>query len=164
MLAYLFWHRPGPGVPPAAYEAMLQAFHAALAADPPAGFSCSRTHRLDAAPWLPGEGQAYEDFYVTAGWSGIEALEAGAVSGSRKPAHDAAAAAASAREGAAGVYRHRAGAADGRGSVASWGARSGGAVWQRAMVLGPAPEWVVLGTDPVDGAHGPVLQRAPLAD
>jgi len=34
VLAYVFWHRPGADAEPAAYEARLTAFHAALGGKP----------------------------------------------------------------------------------------------------------------------------------
>ena len=36
MLAYVFWHRPAPGVAPEAYAATIDGFHRSLAARPPA--------------------------------------------------------------------------------------------------------------------------------
>ena len=52
MLAYVFWHRPGEDADPAAYEARLAAFHAALAAHPPEGFSASAALRVGGGPLL----------------------------------------------------------------------------------------------------------------
>ena len=173
MVAYVFWHR-GTGAR-APYEANLRAFHAALAADPPAGFLRSVAVRLDAAPWLPGEGGAYEDWYAVEGWGALGELNAGAVTGSRRAPHDAVAGLAEMGDG--GIYAPVDAGELGRAfdaPVATWldkplglpyaewherlaAEAAGGAVWQRQMVLGPAPEYVVLGAEPLDGA---VVRRA----
>jgi hypothetical protein len=161
VLAYVFWHRPGAGVEPHAYEAALAAFHTALAADAPRGFVGSAAFRPDTAPWLPGEGPAYEDWYAVEDWEALGTLNAAAVSGPRAAPHDAVAFEAGA--GAGGVYRLIAG--EGLGARAAlWLpkpdgepreafhaalAATGGAVWMRQMVLGPAPEYVVRGGGPV---------------
>jgi hypothetical protein len=119
VLAYVFWHRPAPAV--AGYESGLVAFHEALRAHPPTGFRSSRSFRLDAAPWLAGEGTPYEDWYVVDSWAALGALNLGAVSGARSTPHDAVARLS--REGAGGVY------APVRGD--------------EQMLLGPAAEYVV---------------------
>ena len=152
VLAYVFWHRPAPAV--AGYESGLVAFHEALRAHPPTGFRSSRSFRLDAAPWLAGEGTPYEDWYVVDSWAALGALNLGAVSGARSTPHDAVARLS--REGAGGVYAPVRGDEPRSGTVA-WLAKppemsyvefhaalaGHGAVWQRQMVLGPAAEYVV---------------------
>src|SRR5687767_15044541 len=62
VLAYVFWHRPGGDAGP--YEERLAAFHAALATHPPDGFRGSAALRVQEAPWLPGDGPVYEDWYA----------------------------------------------------------------------------------------------------
>src|SRR4051794_21768971 len=114
MLAYVFWHR-GAG---AAYRPALTAFHAALAAAPPAGFARSYAFRLDVAPWLAGDGDAYEDWYLVDDWAALGTLNDAAVSASRRAPHDAVARLAAA--GAGGVYRCIAGEASPAGPVAAW--------------------------------------------
>ena len=47
MLAYVFWHRPGPDVDPGHYEEAQREFHAALETE-------SACFRLDALPFDPG--------------------------------------------------------------------------------------------------------------
>jgi hypothetical protein len=156
VLAYVFWHRPAATPAADGYESGLVAFHEALRAHPPTGFRSSRSFRLDAAPWLPGDGTPYEDWYVVDSWAALGALNLGAVSGARSAPHDAVARLA--RGGAGGVYAPVRGAEPGPGEVA-WLAkppevsyvqfhvdlaeRGAGAVWQRQMVLGPAAEYVV---------------------
>ena len=159
-LAYLFWHRPAPGVDPAAYEGRLRAFHAALE------LPGSRTVRLASAPWLAGEGPVYEDWYPVEGWEALGALNERAVSGPRRTPHDAAA--EHAGTGAGGVYRRVSGPGSDPAGAAQWLAKPPGrayadwlpelvatagdraAVWQRQMVLGPAPEFCVLSPAPAD--------------
>jgi hypothetical protein len=151
VIAYVFWHRAGTAT--AGYEAGLAAFHEALRAHPPAGFVGSSAFRLDDAPWLAGGGQAYEDWYLVADWAALGSLNQGAVSGERSEPHDAVA--AQAREGAGAVYAPLHGGEPAAGEVA-WVAKPEGmsypgfhsalgsrAAWQRQMVLGPTPEYVV---------------------
>jgi hypothetical protein len=157
VIAYVFWHRAAPGSD--RYEERLVAFHAALAAHPPAGFRSSRAFRLDRAPWLGGAGTPYEDWYLVESWAALGTLNTAAVSGQRAAPHDAVAALA--REGAGGVYAPLHGAEPLAGEV-SWLAKPAGMsyadfhaqlagrpVWQRQMVLGPSPEYLVQ-----DGAVG----------
>ena len=162
MLAYVFWHRPGAAADPGAYERQLTAFHAALAAHPPAGFQGSAALRVQQAPWLPGDGTAYEDWYGVEDWTALGVLHAAAVRGARAEPHDAVAAHAAA--GAGAVY----GLIDGPPVLdavrASWLGKPAGhdrdafheqlagpgrSVWMRQMVLGPAPEYVVRSGAPV---------------
>jgi hypothetical protein len=151
LLAYVFWHRAAPGS--AGYEERLVAFHAALAAHPPPGYRGSRAFRIDPAPWFEGEGTPYEDWYLVESWAALGMLNTAAVSGARALPHDAVAALA--REGAGGVWAPLHGAEPVAGEV-SWLAKpegmsyvefhaqlAGRRVWQRQMVLGPAPEYVV---------------------
>jgi hypothetical protein len=155
VIAYVFWHRAGTEA--GAYEAGLEAFHDALRAQPPAGFVGSGAFRLDAAPWLAGDGPAYEDWYLVADWAALGTLNEGAGSGARSQPHDAVA--AQAREGAGGVYAPLHGGEPVAGEVA-WLAKPDGmsyadfhaalgsrAAWQRQMVLGPAPEYVIESAD-----------------
>jgi hypothetical protein len=165
-LAYVFWHRPAAGQDAGGYEAALAAFHAALAADPPAGFGGSCFVALGAAPWLEGDGPAYEDWYLVPDWAALGTLNAHAVTGSRAAPHDAAAARAGA--GTAGVYAlvcgppvapdqpHRAWIAKPDGISyqrfhADLAARlpPAASVWQRQMTLGPAGEYAVCSPEPL---------------
>jgi hypothetical protein len=160
VLAYVFWHRPSPAIAAADYERRLTRFHAALAADPPAGFRSSCVLALAAAAWLPGDGPAYEDWYLVETWAALGELNVHAVSGSRAAPHDAAAAAAAA--GTAGVYALIAGAPeppafphgvrlakppgiaypDFHAALAA-ALPDGASAWQRQMTLGPAGEYLV---------------------
>jgi hypothetical protein len=161
-LAYVFWHRPGDDIEPAAYEARLAAFHAALAGQPPDGFSASVALRVREAPWLPGAGAAYEDWYAVEDWASLGRLNAGAVSGERAEPHHAVA--AEAAVGAGGVYGLVSGppvlaarrtawlakpAGFDRGAFEADLAGPGRSVWRRQMVLGPAPEYAVRSDVPV---------------
>ncbi|HKG66639.1 MAG TPA: hypothetical protein VKB28_21395 [Solirubrobacteraceae bacterium] len=161
MLAYVFWHRPG-GDEIAAYEARLTAFHAALAEHPPAGFTGSAALRVQEAPWLPGDGHAYEDWYGVETWEALGGLNEAAVRGERAQPHDAVA--ARARTGAGGVYRLIEGPAELAATRTSWLAKPDGvdrdafhaqlagpgrSLWMRQMVLGPAPEYAVRSGAPV---------------
>jgi hypothetical protein len=156
VLAYVFWHRPAPEAADG-YEQRLVAFHEALRAHPPSGFRSSRAFRLDAAPWLPGDGAPYEDWYLVDSWAALGELNVAAVSGARSAPHDAVA--RQAREGIAGVYAPVGGGEPSAGAVA-WLAKPPGlsyaafhaelaerTAWQRQMTLGPAAEYVVDGAE-----------------
>lgn len=160
MLAYVFWHRPAQGSE--AYEERLGAFHAALAAHPPAGFRGSAALRVEEAPWLPGDGLAYEDWYGVEDWAALGRLNEAAVRGARAEPHDAVAMCAAA--GAGAVYGLVSGPPELAATRASWLAKPAGAgreafhaqlagpgrsVWMRQMVLGPSPEYVVRSGAPV---------------
>ena len=160
MLAYVFWHRPGESAGP--YEQRLAAFHAALAAHPPEGFRGSAALRVQDAPWLPGDGPAYEDWYGVEDWTALGRLNEAAVSGARSEPHDDVAARAAA--GAGAVYGLVSGPPELAATRASWLAKPAGAdrgafhaqlggpgrsLWLRQMVLGPSPEYVVRSGAPV---------------
>ncbi len=166
MLAYLFWHRPAAGVEVQGYEQALLRFHHSLAHRPPAGLLGTAALRAPQLPWLPGAEDGYEDWYLLESWSALGVLEAAAVSRGHESAHREAARRAGA--GAGAVYRLIEGGArpaDARLSV--WVTRPAGqvdptmaellddgiepgtgALWQRALVLGPAPEFCLLHTQP----------------
>ena len=158
----MFWHRPGEGGDRAAYETGLAAFHAALAADPPEGFRASAALRVREAPWLPGSGPAYEDWYAVEGWEALGRLNAAAVRGTRARPHDAVAVRAAA--GAGAVYGLVSGPPVLAARRTSWLAKPPGldrdgfhakldgpgrSVWMRQMVLGPAPEYAVRSDVPI---------------
>jgi hypothetical protein len=158
MLAYVFWHWPAAGVPLEDYAQSVVAFHRALAASPPAGFRGSRLVAIEGAPWTGAE-RALEDWYLVDDFAALGALNEAAVSGARRGPHDAAAARAAG--GAGGLYRRRAtGARDPR--CATWLSKPPGTsypdflarlppsteLWQRQLVLGPAPEFCWAGPAP----------------
>lgn len=169
MLAYVFWHQPEPGVPAREYEALLAAFHEALATSPPSGFEQSWAYRVAGAPWTPPGEPAYEDWYLLRDAAALDPLNQAAVSGARRP-HDVVA--ARARWGAAGLYLLRRGAPAFAGlRQAAWLAKPAGerydafydrirreagpgpwALWGRQMVLGPTPEFCFHGGGGVQSA------------
>jgi hypothetical protein len=162
MLAYVFWHRPAPGVRVPDYESALAGFHRAL------GRPGSLTFHLACPPWDASEPPVYEDWYPVADWQDLGRLEQEAVSGPRRPPHDAAAQLSG--WGAGGVMSPvRSGAPFGEVRFAAWLSKPEGmsydaffasldealaptpqaAVWQRRLVLGPQPEFAVLSPGPV---------------
>ncbi len=154
MLAYLFWHRPAPGVEAEEYEAAQREFHAGLEV-PSACFHVAELP-FDAGP-------GYEDWYLVEDWSALGGLNAAAIDAVRGPGHDRAAALVGAGWG--GVYALVRGVAE-IPAAASWrhkprgrgldavlaDAPSEAAIWQRQMVLGPAPELCI-------AAGGPARRR-----
>lgn len=154
MLAYLFWHRPRPGVERAGYEQAQRDFHAALDITS----ACFRLQQLpfdapDGPPPAdaPAESGGYEDWYLVADWTELGALNAAALDARRRARHDRAASLSGRGWGA--VYAHVRGPAAIPGS-ARWSEKPRGTsleralasvpkaapVWQRQLVLGPAPE------------------------
>jgi hypothetical protein len=149
-LAYVFWHWPAR--PGGDYEAAIQRFHDALRRPGTATF------RLERAPF-DAEAPLYEDWYPVEDWAAIGELNDHAVTGERKGPHDAVAHAS--RKGAGAIFRP---ITDGpplhEVRFAAWShTRPDGVdgVWQRQLVLGPAPEYAVLGGSPVDVPDGAIL-------
>jgi len=159
LLAYVFWHSPADSVDRAEYESLLVSFHARLRDAPPPGF---RESVVFAASYSDSNRYSYEDWYLVDDWASLGVLNKDAVDDVRGPEHDPVARLAA--KGAGGVYEHRAGdlsvAAAG---AAAWSAKPLGepyaefeaaltadrdpaefALWQRQLVLGPAPEYCLL--------------------
>ena len=152
MLAYVFSHRPAPGVDMTGYEEALRRFHAALASAPSKGFVSSATYRV---------GDGYSDWYLVDSSAALDWLNAAAISGTRTPAHDAAARMAVDAVGKllslasgelapgpgfevrfakpAGV-----GYADLYARLQPLTGQPGVSLWRRMMVLGPPPEFCLL--------------------
>jgi hypothetical protein len=191
VLAYLFWHSPAPGVDGAAYEQELERFHRSLAHRPPSGLRGSAIFRLHDRPWATDEGghesfsPAYEDWYVLESWSAVGVLEEAAVAQGHVSAHDGVARLAG--PGAGSIYRLGEGSAeiaDARLAVWVQTARghssptvadllgdgmdgSAAGLWQRCLVLGPAPEYCLLAATPPDGvatARLPASWRARISE
>lgn len=160
MLAYVFWHSPEAAVDGERYEALLVAFHRELADEAAAGFIRSEAFRLpDGVPWLDGR-PAYEDRYLLDGSAALDPLNDAAVNARMRASHDAVAGLAAA--GTAGLYRLIADGDVPDASVAVWLRKPEGvryadftaglrersrdcALWMRQMVLGPTPEFCVVG-------------------
>ncbi len=150
MLAYLFWHRPQGGVDAGEYEAAQRDFHARLES-PSACFAVAEP------PF--GGGPAYEDWYLVDGWAALGELNAAAVDARNRPGHDRAAALAG--DGWGGIYALVRGAATIPDAV-RWLEKPRGrpldfvladlgeeaVVWQRQLVLGPAPELCLAAAGP----------------
>ena len=161
MLAYLFWHRPAVTEP---YEADLRAFHASLAGARPPGFAASAAFRIGPTPWFGEPG--YEDWYAVADWAALGRLNDAAVAPLHRPAHDRVA--DEAAVGAGAVYRLLRGEPEvGDATAAAWFAKPPDwtydrllavleqvppvhRLWQRQMVLGPAPEFCLWGPEAVE--------------
>ena len=168
-LAYTFWHRPQPGVSPEGYERDLALFHerlAMLGTGQVPGYLASYTLRVPPLPWQGSAG--YEDWYLIDGYSSLGVLADAAVDESRMQRHDALAGAV--LDGTGGLYGLRAGTAPPlEGTWVGWGRKRPGvsyaelfsdlealvelgslsAVWQRQLVLGPAPEFRLEGPAPI---------------
>jgi hypothetical protein len=166
MLAYVFWHWRQPAVAREEYERVLGRFHTALREAPPPGFGRSWVWRLEAAPWIPGGGAGYEDWYLVDGSAALDPLNDAAVTASRQAAHDHAARLVAG--GTAGLYRLRAGEPQPDAARAIWFPKPGGlsyaaleaafgelmegrrfALWGRQMVLGSAPEFCLHVQEPI---------------
>jgi hypothetical protein len=167
-LAYVFWHRARPEVNSTGYANGLNTFHQRLADVPIPGFIDSWSLRVPELPWLTGGG--YEDWYLVDDFTALGRLAEHAVDQARRSAHDVMARAV--RDGAGGVYSSAAGSVGVRSGWCGWFTKRDGVgypqlradldelmdeqvdarssvVWQRQLVLGPAPEFRVLAPDPV---------------
>lgn len=160
-LAYTFWHRPRAGIPAEGYERDLGLFHERLAmrgSEQIPGYLSSYTLRVPQLPWQNGPG--YEDWYLVEDFAALAGLAEAAVDSSRLERHDALAGAV--LDGTGGLYGLRAGSSPPtEGAWVSWARKrpgvgyaelfsdlearvadgSLGALWQRQLVLGPAPEF-----------------------
>ena len=161
MTAYLFWYRPFADVAQDAYEAALIDFHRALVARGCPGFEGSATYRISAAPWLDGQ-SGYEDWNFVESSAGLDPLNKTAVAPEMWDVH--AGISGKTEVGHGGLYYHILGDADPRALVRTvWLTRPRGiryeaplreivaqakgpvSVWRKQMVLGPAPEFALLG-------------------
>ena len=173
MLSYVFWHWPHAGVDSGRYESAQRAFHADLAASPPAGFLGSSCHRVIGAGWAAGGGPAYEDWYLLENSAALDELNTAAVSAARRTVHDQVAGMAAG--GTAGLYQLEIGRHLPSATTAVWFGKPAGwsyarltevvrpvveasraSLWMRRMVLGPSPEFCIR-------AHGPVPLPAELS-
>ena len=169
MLAYVFWHWPLPEVQVAEYQARLREFHESLRAHPSSGFLQSASFRVTGAPWTP-VAKAYEDWYLIEDFAALGALNEASIAGARKQPHDSAARLTAG--GVGGVYRMLFGKTNPFDSrLAQWFSKPAGmtyaelcsevvhlekptnSLWQRQMVLGPAPEFCLRGQE--SGALNP---------
>ena len=161
MLAYVFWHARPENITAARYEQALLDFAQGLAAADCPGLLANASYAIGETPWLREPG--YEDWALLADSAALDRLNEIAVSGALEKPHNTIAQLTK-HGGFGGLYRHAAGSDalfdDSRtfwlsrprgvhwqdaipGIVAS--AHSNVAVWRRQMVLGPAPEFAVIG-------------------
>ena len=148
----MFSHRPADGVDIAAYEDSLRRFHEQLALASVSGFIESATYAI---------GAGYSDWYLLESSAAMDALNAGAVSGPRASAHDAAArmaadgagklwSLASGRPSMEAGFEVRFGKpagmayADLYARLESCAGMPGVSLWRRMMVLGPPPEFCLI--------------------
>lgn len=161
LLAYVFWHWPPIAAVVRTYESDLLSFHASLASRPPAGFVRSATFAVSGASWLPRQQDSYEDWYVVRDWAAVGELNHDAVAPAHLTSHNQIACQADA--GAGGLYALRAGDDVPGQANATWFPKPPGwsyreldmaldgwlgaglALWQRQMLLGPAPEFCLRG-------------------
>lgn len=152
MLAYVFFHRAAPGVETSGYEAALRRFHAALASEPPRGFTGSSTYRV---------GGMYADWYLVEGSAALDVLNEAAVTGARSASHDTVAhmatdgagklfALVSGRDAAGAGFEVRFSKPAGMrypelyDRLKPWTEMTGVTLWRRMMVLGPPPEFCLI--------------------
>ena len=167
-LAYAFWHKPRPGIPLRAYERRLLAFQSSLKRHPPDGLIDALSFREEASPWSKRRSTTYEDWYLVRDFQSLGALNEGAVAKPNRRPHDEIAKDAS--SGAGGLYRLLRGdlrlqdalfatwinkpsrtpyhtVLQGLAKLAGDGKSD---LWQRQMVLGPAPEFCVHSEVPLE--------------
>lgn len=152
MLAYVFFHRPAPGVDRTLYEEGLRTFHAALAGARAGLLTGSASYRT---------GKEYCDWYTVESSAALDALNEIAVSGARSAPHGEVAQRAVDTAGklmslvagvpsSAGAFEIRFSKPRGMGYAELYArlepatAREGVSLWRRMMTLGPPPEFVLL--------------------
>lgn len=173
MLAYVFSHRPAPGVCKAAYEEMLRRFHSSLADGRPHGFVRSLSYRI---------GNGYSDWYLVESSAALDALNEAAVTGARAARHDDVARIAV--DGVGKLLSLAAGEPDldarfevrfakpaGMayqplyGLLERWTTLRGVSLWRRMMVLGPPPEFCLVSPSTIDlpaEMRPEIVERQPL--
>lgn len=162
LLAYVFWHWPLAAAVVSTYEADLLMFHASLKSHPPAGFVRSATSAVRGAAWLPEPSECYEDWYLVRGWAAVGELNHDAVASAHSSGHDRVA--HQVAGGVGGLYALQAGDGSLGQTEATWLTKppgwsygrlrlaledclvEGATLWQRQMVLGPAPEFCLWGS------------------
>ncbi|HET8608301.1 MAG TPA: hypothetical protein VFM11_01055 [Burkholderiales bacterium] len=161
MLAYVFWHAAPENVNAAEYEKVLSDFARNLAAIDCPGFLGNASYAIGMTPWLHENG--YEDWNWLFDSAAIDRLNEMAVSGAMEKPHHAIAQMTK-HGGFGGLFRLVAGEHIAFGdSKVFWLSRPRGvqwrdampdiagpapsnvAVWRRQMVLGPSPEFAVIG-------------------
>ncbi len=162
MLAYVFWHQRVRQVTREEYQEKLSAFHRVLQKRQPRGFVGSLVLAMPALPWMNGESEVYEDWYLVENSAALDPLDEAAVSGMCQEAHNQVARLAN--SGTGGLYRLK----DALNDLARWqeirsatwfGKPAGmsyttlyasleqgrlprqGVLWQRQMTMGPALEF-----------------------
>ena len=91
MLAYVFWHRPAPGVAPEVYDGRDQSLPSLARRAPARRVRPLGVASRAAAPnWL-GDGAGFEDWYVVEDFAALGVLNEAAVGRGHLSAHDAAA-------------------------------------------------------------------------
>jgi hypothetical protein len=162
MLAYLFWHAPLAEFSPRDYETALLDFQKDLVCEPPSGLASCAAYRISEVPWL-NRRQRYEDWYVVRSYGDLDALNEAAVRPSRWEIH--ASIATKMDIGYGGLYQQLHGDEQSfGGDRAIWLTRPMGiryqqplkemigrsagflSCWRRQLVLGPADEFVIIGT------------------
>jgi hypothetical protein len=168
LLAYAFWHKPLPGVSLTAYERRLSAFQSSLREHPPDGLMDALSFREEVSPWSRRRSTTYEDWYLVRDFQSLGALNDAAVAEPNRRPHDEIAKDAS--DGAGGLYRLRRGELPLRDALfATWISKPPRTpyqtflhglaelapdrktdLWQRQMVLGPAPEFCIHSKSPLE--------------
>jgi hypothetical protein len=155
------------------YEEALRRFHAALASAPSSGFISSATYRI---------ADGYSDWYLVESSAALDWLNAAAISGTRTPAHDAAARMAVDGSGKllsldSGELPHGPGFEIRFAKPAGvsypelyarlepWTSRPAVSLWRRMMVLGPPPEFCLVAPSALElpaEMRPEVLDRRPI--
>ncbi len=163
MLAFVFWHWPYPNVRSRQYERSLARFHESLSKAKPEGFRGSFAFRIEGAPWLNDRDPSYQDIYLLESSMALDRLNAASVGEISGEVHNVVAREASG--GTGGLYQLREGQVDlahaGYGiwlpklpstsyrdfysQLLPWTERPGVSLWHRHLVLGPMPEFCLLG-------------------
>lgn len=169
MLVYVFWHQPRAGVALDEYAGALLAFESVFKAQ--GDVEDVQSFRMEAPPWFGGGQRVYTDWYVMADSSRLDAVNEHAVTGACEQPHRAVAAMTGASAGSLYDLQH-AGCKLCQARHSVWFSKPDGMAYaalreklsglrvegvcllQRRMGLGPAPEFCVIGVEPVEMPQG----------
>lgn len=176
-LAFILWHRRKDDVDATDYDRALAGFHRTLSDHARDGYLGSTVCVYESEPWMEGEREVYEDWYVVRDFSSLGVLNDVAVDSRHRASHDETATRVA--EAYGGVYQLEAGQVSQLGThpMTYWLARpdhvpsdqylkmlvrmaeqSGGLLWRRQLNLGIATEYAFQAPERVGRLDGLIVE------
>ncbi len=174
-LAFILWHRRKIDVEASDYDRALADFHRTLLDHARQAFLGSAVGVYDSQPWMKGDGEVYEDWYVVRDFTSLGVLNDVAVDSRHRVSHDETAVRVA--EAYGGVYQLEAGSSTliGTHPMTYWLTRPEhvpsaeylkmlvrkadsckGLLWRRQLNLGIATEYALQAPEEIDGPDGVV--------